>query len=189
MNGATRAARIFTPEIERLGETLLHHQCWFFGRDILHPAGNLLIRYGFKRCGVPDGAAGSNCYRLCRAAPLEINLWGWGVFFGNGSLGGILIKRYDFRPRLFAAGNLNVPVFKSENLPPSRVPREDLDIKTARHLTVDFIRWITDYETWVEEKCGAKWRRQCLREWENARFPARRIKQNWLNLKNKIGEL
>lgn len=186
---ATVEAKIFTPEIESFGELLLHHQCWFFGRDIHYPKGNLLIRYGFERCGAADDQAGSNCYRLCGEEPFEINLWGWGVFFGNDSLGGIFIKRYDFRPRLFAVGKLNVPVFKSEQLPPNRLPREDFEIKRARHLTVDFIRWILRYEDWIENECGKSWRRKCLREWDKSAFPARRIKQNWRELQNKIGEL
>lgn len=184
----TRAA-VFTPEIEFFGEQLLHHQCWFFGRDIHHPQGNLLIRYGFERCGTPDDKAGSNCYRLCGKEPLEINLWGWGVFFGNTSLGGIFIKRFDFRPRLFESGRLNEPVFKSEQLPPNRPPREGCEIKTARHLTVDFTRWILRYEDWIENECGKSWRRKCLREWNKSAFPARQIKHNWRELQNKIGEL
>jgi len=180
---------IFTPEIEEFGELLLHHQCWFFGRDIWHAGGNLLTRYGFERCGVSDDKAGSNCYRLCCKEPFEINLWGWGIFFGNQSLGGIFIKRYDFRPRFFENGKLNTPVFKSEHLPPNRLPRKDFEIKTARHLTVDFIRWIVRYEEWVEKTCGKSWRRKNLRDWDKSAFPARRIKQNWRELQNKIGEL
>lgn len=184
-----KATEIFTAEIESFGELLLHHQCWFFGRDVLHPSGNLLIRYGFERCGVPDGSAGSNCYRLRGEEPIEINLWGWGVFFGNTSVGGIFIKRYDFRPRLFSVGKLNAPVFQSAELPPNRSPREAFQVKTARHLTIDFIRWILRYEDWIAETCGAKWRRKNLRDWEKSAFPARKIKTNWQELKNKITEL
>ncbi len=185
----TKTAEIFTTEIESFGELLLHHQCWFFGRDIHHPKGNLLIRRGFERCGVTEIQTGSNCYRLRVEESLEINLWGWGVFFGDSKTGGIFIKRYDFRPRLFSVGKLIVPVFKSEQLPPNRLPREDFEIKTARHLTVDFIRWILRYEDWVTETCGAQWRRKNLRDWDKSAFPARRIKPNWLELQNKIVEL
>lgn len=185
----TVEAKIFTTEIESFGELLLHHQCWFFGCDIHHPNGNLLIRYGFERCGAGDNKAGSNCYRLRGAEPLEVNLWGWGVFFGNASLGGIFIKRYDFRPRLFERGKLDAPVFKSEQLPPNRLPRQSEEVKTARHLTVDFIRWILSYEEWIENECGAKWRRKNLRDWEKSAFLARRIKANWRELQTKIGEL
>ena len=179
----------FTPEIKEFGELLLHHQCWFFGRDIHHPKGNLLIRYGFERCGTPDNKSGSNCYRLQFEKPFEVNLWGFGVFFGNDSLGGIFIKRFDFRPRLFEQGSLNAPVFKSEQLPPNRSPRTDSEIKLARHLTVDFIRWILSYEEWIENECGKSWRRKCLCEWDKSEFPARKINPNWHELKNRIGEL
>ncbi len=186
---ARKAVEIFTPEIESFGELLLHHQCWFFGRDIHHPKGNLLIRRGFERCGVPEGKSGSNCYRLRGDSPFEINLWGWGIFFGNESLGGIFIKRYDFRPRFFPNGKLNAPVFKSEQLPPNQLPLTDLKIKTARHLTAEFIGWILRYEDWIAETCGKNWRRKNLRDWDKSAFPARRIKPNWLELQNKITEL
>lgn len=184
-----RTAEIFTPEVQALGVTLLHHQCWFFGRDIWHESGNLLIRRGFERCAVSENQTGSNCYRLRREEPFEINLWGWGIFFGNQSLGGIFIKRFDFRPRFFADGKLNAPVFKCEQLPPNRLPRKDFEIKATQHLTVDFIRWIVRYEEWIEATCGKSWRRKNLREWDKSVFPARRIKQNWRELQNKIGEL
>lgn len=185
---ATVEAEVFTTEIESFGELLLHHQCWFFGRDIHHPQGNLLIRYGFERCTAAE-KTGSNCYRLRGEEPFEINLWGWGIFFGSDALGAIFIKRFDFRPRLFENGKLHAPVFKSETLPPNRLPREDFEVKTARHLTVDFIRWIVRYEDWIENECGKSWRRKCLREWDKSAFPARRIKQNWRALQNKIREL
>ncbi len=188
MIAQTRRAGL-TAEIESFGELLLHHQCWFFGRDIHHPQGNLLIRRGFERCGVSEGKTGSNCYRLQNEEPFEVNLWGWGIFFGNASMGGIFIKRFDFRPRLFENGKLAAPVFKSEYLPFSRLPRKDCEVKTARHLTVDFIRWIVRYEEWIEAECGKSWRRKNLRDWDKSAFPARKIKQNWRELQNKIGEL
>ncbi len=54
---------IFSPELKKFGELLLHHQCWFFGRDILHPDGNLLVQYGFKRYKAPK-KTGTNRYRI-----------------------------------------------------------------------------------------------------------------------------
>jgi hypothetical protein len=182
----TRAADVFAAEIREAGERLLHHQCWFFGRDIHHPAGNLLCRCGFERLGVTDGKDGSNRYRLSEAGGAEINLWGWGVFFGDGARGGIFIKRYDFRPRLFETGRLNVSVFKSENLPPSRLPREDFQKRTARTLTADLIGWILRYEDWVEKTCGASWRRKNLRDWKNAAMKKSEIKRGWKSLRESL---
>lgn len=188
MIGEATSAEIFTPEIKELGERLLHHQCWFFGQDIRHESGNLLIRFGFERFGVPSEKSGSNNYRFRSTDDTEINLWGWGVFFGNEK-GGILIKRYDFCPRLLKVGKLYFPVFKSENLPLNRMPRENLEIRTARKITAQFIEWVLEYETWIEGECGKYWRRKNLREWERAEFPARNIRRNWQSLRNKIKKL
>lgn len=180
--------QIFTGEIETLGERLLHHQCWFFGRDIWHESGNLLIRYGFERIGVPENQSGSNCYCWRDNSETEIKLWGWGVFFGDCT-NGILLKRFNFRPRFLAARRLAAPIFQSEQFPPSRFPREDFEIKTARTLTVDFIDWILRYEQWIEKTCGKSWRQTNLREWEKSALPAREIKRNWRELQNKITNL
>lgn len=173
------------PEIEKLSESLMHHQCWLFGRDIFHPQGNLLIRYGFERFGKPPNETGSNCYRLRRADKSEINLWGWGVFYGQGK-DGIFIKRYEFCPRLFSVGHLKIPVFKSENLPPSRLPREDFQIKAARSLTLGFIEWVLNYEDWVAKTCGKTWRQKCLREWSNAELNSRQIRAGWKKLRRNL---
>ncbi len=187
MIAETCRAEVFTPEIRELGERLLHHQCWFFGRDIWHGRGNLLIRYGFERFAPTEKEKGSNLYRW-REAGNEINLWGWGVFYGNET-GGILIKRYDFRPRLLGVGKLRVPVFKSENLPPSRVPRKDFQIENARNLTLDFIHWIVRYEDWIEQTCGTRWRGKCLRDWQNAVLKKREIRKQWNFLQNELKKI
>lgn len=184
----SRQTQIFSREIETLGERLLHHECWFFGRDIWHESGNLLIRYGFERIGVPENKTGSNCYCWRSNLGTEIKLWGWGIFVADQT-GGILLKRFNFRPLLLPSAKLSATVFQSEHFPPSRFPREDFEIKTARALTVQLIDWIMRYEEWIAETCGKSWRRKNLREWEKSAFPARQIGRNWRNLQDKITNL
>ncbi len=187
MNAPVERQSVFSPEIETFGEMLLHHQCWFFGRDIWHPGGNLLIRYGFERIGAPrrkrgsDRVPGTNRYRY-RGAGIEINLWGFGVFFGGGNGEGVFIKRYDFRPRLIDRGGIDAPVFKTEHLPPNKLARGARDIRAAQALTIGLIEWFLGYEAWIARECGRNWRRRNLREWEKSEFRAHRIEKNWLEL-------
>lgn len=179
---------VFSPEAKKLGELLLHHQCWFFGRDILHPDGNLLLRYGFERFKAASGKDGTNRYRFAGDKSVEVDLWGFGLFYGNGTSGGLFIRRYDFNPRLFEHGKLGSRIFKFDHLPVNRLPVTEPEIANAKQLTVDAISWILSYEDWIENTCGKDWRRKCLREWANSEIPARNIKTNWQKLARQINK-
>lgn len=178
---------VFSPEVKKFGELLLHHQCWFFGRDIMHPDGNLLTQYGFKRLKAPK-KAGTNRYRIEIDRSVEIDLWGFGLFYGDKRLGGLFIRRYDFSPQRFETGKLGTRIFKSEQLPCNRRPVTGVEIDAVKQLTRRAVEWILVYEAWIEEVCGKEWRRKCLREWSNSEFPARRIKTNWQKLAREINK-
>jgi hypothetical protein len=175
--------------LARQAADLFHHQFWFFGRDIHHPAGNLLIRRGFKRFGVPEGESGGNAYRFRFDERREIVLWGFGLFFGDKTRGGIFLRRYEFPPKFLNAARLRLPIWKPEQIPAPRLPRDEFEAQTVWRLTLDALVWITDYETWVEEICGANWREQCLREWKNARLGQRLIRRRRENLIKHLEQL
>ncbi len=179
----------FSRRIKRLGELMMHHQCWFFGRDIFHPDGNLLIRYGFERLKAPNRKVGTNRYRIANEGAYEMNLWGFGMFYGARNTGGVFIRRYDFTPRLSDRGSLDSRVFRSEQLPANRLPSTNAEIGQALRLTREAIDWIIDYENWVESECGKTWRGRCLREWTNSEIAARHVKTNWLKLAKQIDRL
>lgn len=176
----------FSTRINARGELLMHHQCWFFGRDILHPDGNLLIEYGFERLGVTNPKVGTNRYRLTVTNQFEVDLWGFGMFYGRAKVGGIFIKRYDFRPRFFDRDRLGSRIFKSDHLPSNGFPRNEAEIRISKDLAINAIGWILGYEDWIEQRCGKNWRRRCLREWSNSCFPARNIRKNWVSLVKQI---
>lgn len=164
----------------------MHHQCWFFGRDILHADENLLIRYGFERYGVPEDEKGGNAYRLSQSEQREIVLWGFGLFFGEKPCGGVFIRRYGFSPNFLTVGNLKLPIYKSEQLPLSQKPPSISEQKTVSRLTCAAIDWITEYEIWIEETCGKHWRKDCLQEWSNAALSPRQIKNGWKRLRKNL---
>lgn len=172
---------VFTPEFLESGERLLHHQCWFFGRDIHHSQGNLLIRYGFKRFGAPKKGKGANMYHLQLDSRHEIALWGFGIFFSNGN-DGIFINRYHFLPKYFPKTALKIPTFQIEELPRSFAYYQENDLRIVVSLLIELSLWICDYEDWVEAKCGKNWRKQCLLEWDNTKLNLKQIKQGWLKI-------
>lgn len=179
----------YEPELRVLGEKLMHHQCWFFGRDIWHPDGNLLIRYGFERHGVPSGEKGGNAYRLKVSGECELVLWGFGVFFGREARGGVFIRRYGFDPRLTSRSSLKLPIANPDAMPPNRRPQSVADRRTANEFTAEIIVHFLTYEDWIERECGRRWRTKCLRDWSNAELNNAQIRRGWKKLQTKLGEL
>jgi hypothetical protein len=177
---------IFSRKAVNFGEKLLHHQLWFFGKDIWHTDGNLLIRYGFERFGVPDGKDGTNGYRLKINDLQEIVLFGFGVFWGDKHSGGIFLKRYEFNPKMLRCSSLKLPIWKKESLPHRFLPLNDLDKIATAEMFKDFSEWLAGYENWIDENCCKSWRENCLDEWENARLSINRVRQGWKILENNL---
>ncbi|QQS40186.1 MAG: hypothetical protein IPM63_12560 [Acidobacteriota bacterium] len=181
-----RSVTQLSPEIRELGEQLLHHQCWFFGRDIWHPSGNLLIRFGFTRFGAPKGQDGGNSYRLVLDECSEIVIWGFGIFLGDESNGGVFIKRLGFNPKVLDTARLELPISKSEQLPKRRQPVSAMEQRRARALTLRITQWIACYEKWVDNTCGTGWRRRCLSDWESATMAQDDIALGWARLQGEL---
>lgn len=174
-------SKFFTRDILETGERILNHQCWFFGRDIHHPEGNLLIRYGFERCGVPEGAKGGNLYHLAQCESQELALWGFGIFWWNNSLGGIFIRRFRFMPKYYspALAKPVLPVYQSNDMPVSIPVIRRKHLITIVFLLSELAEWIGEYERWVEEQFGKTWRARCLRDWKNAELTPAQIRKGW----------
>lgn len=182
----TKTVKIFEPKTQWLGGNLLNHQCWNFGRDILHPSGNLLIRYGFERFGVPKGKKGGNSYRIDLDANSELVIWGFGIFLGESETGGIYLNRFDFSPKILKNSRLNLPITQSVQLPCKRKPLTADERKTALGKTKRIVNWIIEYESWIGKICDKNWRRQCLNDWGKATLEPEEVKSGWKNLQKRI---
>ena len=181
-----KMVEVFEPQIKLLGENLMNHQCWDFGRDILHPSGNLLIHFGFERFGVPKGKTGGNSYRIDLDENSELVIWGFGIFLGESETGGIFINRFDFSPKILNTFRLNLPITESTQLPHSRKPLNSNEGKTALEKTKRIVDWLIGYESWVEKICGKNWRKQCLDDWGKATLEPDEIKSGWEDLQGKL---
>jgi hypothetical protein len=173
---------MFCEQTLELGEKVLHHQLWFFGKDIWHKDGNLLIRYGFERIGVPDGKDGTNNYRLIINELQEIVLFGFGVFWGDKRFGGIILYRYNCHPKMLKYSTLELPIWQSELLPFCFQPKIETDLNAAKSMFSDFCRWVLQYENRIDETCGKQWRKNCLQDWENTEFGIGKIRNSWKKL-------
>jgi hypothetical protein len=183
--GAGRAASRPWPNVvtERVGTRLLHQQCWHWGWDIRHGAGNLLLDHGFSRYRVE--AEKGSAYTLRREHGVTVTLWGFGMFYGVDGLGGLYLQRYGFAPRLLTADPPPTAI-RLHDLPARRAPTTEDDWRVVGQLAPDAFRWIAAYERWVLETHGLAYRRAAIRarprlELRRAVPPAR-VPTVWENL-------
>lgn len=182
-------SNFYAPKIRRLGEKLMHHQCWFFGRDIWHTDGNLLIRYGFERFGVPEGKKGGNAYLLQIDSDRQFVIWGFGIFLGDKKRGGVFIKRYDFQPYLTKNSTLKLPISQPSELPFHHLPQTEKDITDGILLTSEIVAQILRYEKWIRRLCGKDWRKKCLQNWSNAEMNIEQIRRGWRKIYKTTGKI
>lgn len=130
-------------------------QMYYWGRDVLHPDGNLLVRFGFERIA-KSSKEGTSRYRLAWQEGI-IELHGFCAGWYPDSGGGICYDRKHESWRLWDSGDLPDPAglvrrevnFSQDN---GRLP--DLLQRSARFLT-----WVLTYERWSMAQWGVEARR------------------------------
>lgn len=155
ISGATR----------RLGRDLLEQQMWCFGCDIRRVEGNLLLEYGFTRHRPPEGKQGHSCYIFRPEADCQIGLWGSGLFYGDAQLGGLFLKRYDFQPKLTALPHLSPSGIAEAKPPAAHKPQTPAEADCAANLASAALRWLSQYEAWVQANVGVSYRQDCIANW------------------------
>jgi hypothetical protein len=176
------SAELLTEAACRTASLLLDQQMWCFGQDIRNPEGNVLLRFGFQRHRHPDSVGSSSVYVLTPYPSSQLVLWGFGLFYGQGTCGGMFLKRYQFNPVWTLHAQLPQVVWEPSEFPelqPATTPQERQSI---HRLLLGAVRWITGYELWVHETYGPNYRRQCLRQWHKAAVSAEAIAEAWQQL-------
>ena len=164
---------------------LLSQQIWCWGRDILRPEGNWLLEIGFDRLPPPaDHEECASLYSLTLPGERCVILRGFGVFYGNPSLGGVFLPRYEFCPRYTPMSSLACSPWTSADMPELELPNdEQRDACIA--LTLELIQWIRSYEVGVVENLGIAYRESSLIEWNNGDrkcIPAEQFASAWREL-------
>lgn len=148
------------------------------GSDIRYGEGNLLLTYGFWRDRAPAPHIGSNMYSFHPSPGQLVALWGWGLFYGDTSLGGLFIGRNGFAPMITSTATLPTPLFSSGDLPSLRVPTTETEYQLVGRLTGNALRWVAGYEAWVLPIVGESHRLACLAEWRKR--PVEQVLSAWL---------
>ncbi len=154
-------------KLRRLGENLLDQQLWCWGQDVRRPEGNLLLAYGFTRHRCFEAKRSS--YILAPTPECQIALWGFGMFYGEVQMGGVFLKRYEFRPKLTAAPHLPSHCISQAEAPTTRKPRTPDETAQICSLSAAALRWISQYEQWVAQNVGLNYRQHCINTWHRSK--------------------
>ena len=177
-------------EVEQDAAGLLSQQIWCWGQDILRPAGNWLIEFGFNRMPPPmDRQDCASVYTLTLSPGKRIVLRGFGLFFGDDAKGGVFLERYTFQPQFTNQSKLTLDSWSCQDIPALRKP-EGSDRSICRLMTMELIEWIIGYEMQVSERLGIDYRRETLLSWNNGKrwfLPAEQMMSQWRKLSFAIG--
>lgn len=127
---------------------LLGQQMFFWGRDVIHPRGNLLCENGFEK-RKSEGLEGTSCYRKHLEEGGFIELHGACAGFydpENSAKTGFLYIRNRSRCFLFSADEPPAPGFYS---PDTLGYGPALDLYNA---SLRFLDWWLEYENWIEKE-------------------------------------
>jgi hypothetical protein len=177
-------------KLRKFGAALLDQQLWCFGRDLRHPEGNALDRYGMQCARMPAKQNGSHAYTRAECAKRRVVLWGFGAFFGDDDLGGLFIRRYTIEPCLTPVARLELPLWRVAQLPNAAPPRSIERIGDAITLSTALFGWLAAYERWVGDTLGPGWRDACIDAWHRRRCTdGAHMPDAWLELRQQIEQL
>jgi hypothetical protein len=177
--------RVFpTREQCRHAARLLDQQLWCLGRDVRHPAGNLLTGLGLCRLRSPF-PAGSTRYTARTPDGGTVALWAFGVFFGDPGRGGAFVRRGGFHP--VVTRDPAPPVaWAVADLPDMPRPGSAADWARVRELVRRLAGWFAHYEHWLAEAHSSAYRQRCLAAWDKpAAAPAGDTAVAWERLAKK----
>ncbi len=134
----------------------LKQQMYFWGRDVLHPSGNLLIRQGFSK-RPSAGLQSTSCYALERAGgTIELHGACAGWYSGSSGREGFVYIRPKGKCVVWKGGGAPVPgEWPQEWIEPIR----DAPPDACRR----FLDWWLESEAWVKRFAGEHYRTECHR--------------------------
>jgi len=134
--------------------TLLGQQMYFWGRDVIHPQGNLLCENGFER-RKSEGLEGTSCYRKDLGGHRFIELHGACA----GHYAPLVETEKSF---LYVRNKKNCFLYSGDEPPAPGFYAPDtfhsgpaLDLYFA---SLRFLDWWLEYEQWIGKETSSTWR-------------------------------
>ena len=126
----------------------LAQQMVFWGRDVMHPDGNALVRFGFSR-NPSTGLQGTSCY----AMP-----WEEGIIELHGAVAS-WVSHSDCPGCIFCRRRRTILVWNQNDAPiPGEEAGEAAPSEIRWKAFQPFLRWLIAYENWSHQTLGAGWR-------------------------------
>ena len=147
---------------------LIDRQMWFFGCDIRHPQGNLLLAHGFTRDRAPaDVPGGTSRYARCtRPSPdgARLVLWGWGALWISDDGDALAVRRHATMPKWLVSAPDVTCMWRYQELDLLLERAPAFDTPLAPRRLADFANWVVTYERWVRQTTASDWRSRCTAE-------------------------
>ena len=137
----------------------LQQQMFFWGQDVIHPAGNALRDYGFQRSPT-TGLKGTSCYKLDWAGG-HLELYGSCVgWYGNGK--GFTFIRPEKRCVVWNSSEESpIPGAWQQELISKDSSREDL-----YKASLPFLDWLISYEESILKTHGEAYREEAYQRYQ-----------------------
>lgn len=135
---------------------LLGQQMYLWGRDVIHPQGNLLCENGFDR-RKSEGLEGTSCYRKSLEGGAFIEL--------HGACAGYYDPTHTSADFLYIRNKKHCFLYTGDEPPaPGTYAPDTLNNGPALDLyfaSLRFLEWWLDYEKWIEAETSPDWRKSC----------------------------
>lgn len=149
-----------SPDIKKLSPRFrdfgqgLYLQMYYWGRDVIHPSGNLLMQYGFKKIA-KEGLHGTSRYQLeWEGGIIELHGYCAGWYRPDGA-GFIYIRQ---RRTLQICHETSPVKPGSYELAEIHSPRGIAEWHSLAETVSSFTRWLLDYEKWITKRQGSAYR-------------------------------
>ena len=131
----------------------LAQQLFYWGRDVVHPRGNLLCEFGFEKYK-RQGVSGSSCYKTSfNGDIIELHSFCVGRYSQNTP--SLLYTRQDCQ----------CWVYKDDQPPPPGQYDPDLvnksSIEKLEVASRNFLEWWLEYELWIADHTHPNYRTKC----------------------------
>ena len=141
---------------------LIDRQMWFFGCDIRHPAGNLLLAHGFDRVRPPaEIPGGTTRYERQTSDHTRLELWGWGALWISEPGHALAIRRHVATPKWIDTAPDVAFMWRYQELDQALEKAAPADVPAARRQLAAFAEWVVAYEQWVRSHAEPHWRARC----------------------------
>lgn len=174
------------PSFKKLGANLMNQQCWCWGCDIRRSQGNLLLAFGCERLRPPAEATGSSRYRFVLRSGYQVSLWGFGVLVENHT-DAIHVGRFEFDPHLCKPLGDSSVCWAPAGLKPLRRPSSTRELLQVADLCTELLSFIGQYESWITETMGIRYRQQTLDKFQHTTYSATEAKELWPRLAKQVG--